>query len=250
MKNNMEIRHIADLAMRSYNNNQYTFTNFLTPAIVSDFYDALHEFPPCGYAISGGYEGAERVIIRFGREDELGYLEAFPIVYVCIEPCMAKFADQLTHRDVLGAIMNLGMEREKLGDIIVKDNRIWVVCLENMARLIIDELTKVKHTSVRCKVDTRLPDELTPQYEEMRIQVAQERIDAVVAKLCKLSRNASSGLFIDGRVAVNGRENKNHSYLLKENDVISVRGYGKFRYLSTEGNTRKGNKILIVERFV
>ena len=142
MKNDMDLRHILDLAVRSYNNNQYTFTDFLTIAQMSDFYDAVQKLPPCGYTVYGGYEGAERVIIRFGKESELLYEQPFPIVYVCIEPLISKFAEDLTHRDVLGAIMNMGMQREKLGDILIKNGKIWVICLENMARLILDELTR------------------------------------------------------------------------------------------------------------
>lgn len=250
MKNDIDIRHIIDLANRSYNNNQYTFTSFLTPALLSDFYNSLSEIPPCGYTIDGGYEGAERVVIRFGNVNDLGYEEEFPIVYVCIEPVIAKFAEELTHRDVLGSIMNLGMEREKLGDILIKDKKIWVLCLRGMANVIIDELTRIKHTTIKCHIEEELPEDLSPKYEEVNVQVASNRVDAVVSKLCKLSRNASSNLFIEGKIAINGREMKNHSYIIKERDVISVRGYGKYRYISIEGTTKKGNQILLIERFV
>lgn len=250
MTSDIEIRHIFDLAGRSYNNNQYTFTDFLTPAIINDFYNNISELPPCGFDVSGGYEGAERVIIRFGREEDLGYVEDYPIRCVCIEPLVAKFADELTHRDVLGSIMNLGMEREKLGDILIKDNKIWVICLPAMAELIIQELTRIKHTSVNCYIEETIPDALKPTYEDVQIQAASERIDGIVAKLCKLSRNASSQLFVDGKVAVNGRENRNHSYMLKEQDVISVRGYGKYRFIGVVGHTRKDNLIIQIEKFV
>ena len=250
MKNNMELRHVFDLANRSYNNNQYTFTDFLTPAELGDFLDNLSDLPPCGYTIYGGYEGAERVVLRFGREADLGYEESFPIVYVRIEPVNAKFAEDLTHRDVLGSIMNLGMEREKLGDIIVKNGKIWVICLTSLASLITSELTRIRHTTVYCKVEETLPEDLSPQFEELRIQVAQARADAVVAKLCKLSRNGAATLFLEGKVAIGGRAMQNHSYTLKEQDVVSVRGFGKYRYIRAEGTTKKGNNILLFERFV
>lgn len=250
MNSNMELRHIFDLADRSYNNNQYTFTDFLTIAQVTDFYNEINNIAPCGYELYGGYEGAERVIIRFGKESDLGYSEPFPIVYVCIEPLMAKFADELTHRDVLGSIMNLGMEREKLGDILIKDNVVYVICLPSIADVILRELTRIRHTSVKCHIEDELPQALSPHYELMQVQAASERIDGIVAKLCKLSRSATSELFVDGRVAVNGRENRNHSYNLKEQDVISVRGYGKYRYVGMSGTTRKGNLIVNIEKFV
>ena len=250
MKSDIELRHILDLAEKSYRNNQYTFTDFLTTAQTADFYSSLSELPPCGYEIFGGYEGADRNMIRFGKMEDLGYEEPFPIVCLRIEPLIDKFADALSHRDVLGSIMNLGMEREKLGDILIKNNKIWVMCEPALSDVIQRELTRIKHTSIKCCVEESLPEDLEPHYETLEIQAASERIDGIVSKLCKLSRNASSELFADGKVAINGREMKNHSYLIKENDVISVRGHGKYRYLGVKGTTRKGNQIILIDRFV
>lgn len=250
MKNDIEIRHIFDLAKRSYQNNQYTFTDFLTPAVLGDFFESIAELPPCGYDISGGYENAERVMIRFGKEEDLGYIEDFPITCISIRPVAEKFADQLSHRDVLGAIMNIGMEREKLGDIMIRDNRIWVLSTPGLAAIIIRELTRIKHTSVICSIEEAVKEALKPQFEELKIQASSERIDGIVAKLCKLSRNEAAKLFVESKVAVNGRITSNHSYLLKENDVISVRGYGKFRYLKISGVTRKGNNLISIEKYI
>lgn len=250
MKNEIELRHIFDLAERSYNNNRYMFTQFLTTAELTDFYDSVAKLPPCGYTVFGGFEGAERVIIRFGSEEELGYSEEFPIVYLCVEPVAVKFSEELTHRDVLGSLMNLGIKRELLGDILIKDKKIWVLCSDSMAEYIMKELVRIRHTTVKCHIENVLPDDLKPNFEELKVQVASARLDGVVAKLCKLSRNSSAALFAEGKVAVNGRQMQNHSYILKEGDVISVRGYGKFRFISVCGNTRKGNIILEMERYV
>lgn len=250
MKDSSQLRHIYDLARKSYNNNQYTFTSFLGLAEVTEFYDGISELPPCGYEISGGYEGAERVIIRFGKEEDLGYEEPFPIRYVHITPVMKKFADSLTHRDVLGSIMNLGMERDKIGDILIKDNDIWVMCLPALADVIIADLTRIKHTTVNCTCEEASFEALTPSFEEIRIQAPSRRIDAVVAKLCKLSRNSSAELFIEGKIAVNGRAMSNHSYMIKDLDIISVRGYGKFKMICECGSTKKGNMILLINKYV
>lgn len=250
MASDIGIRHIIDLANRSYNNNQYTFTDFLTTAEVADFYNSISEVPPCGFSMFGGYDGAERVVIRFGSVNDLGYEEEYPIVCLRIEPLAVKFSDELSHRDVLGSIMNLGMEREKLGDILIKDKKIWVMCLPAMAELIMRDLSRIKHTSVICCIEEVIPEALVPKYEEVQMQAASERIDGIVAKLCKLSRSAAATLFVDGKIAVNGRENRNHSYMLKEQDIISVRGYGKYRYIGISGHTRKDNLIVTVEKFV
>lgn len=247
---NIELRHILDLAEKSYRNNQFTFTSFLTPAQMSDFYDSLNMLPPCGYEVSGGYEGFERGMIRFGNPADLGYEEEFPIKCLRIEPLIAKFADELTHRDVLGSIMNLGMERENLGDILIKDNKIFVLCMPSLAQVIGDELTRIRHTSVKCSVCETMPPDLKPTFERITIQAASERLDGVVSKICRISRNASALLFTEGKVAINGREMKNHSYQLKESDTVSVRGYGKFRYVGITGTTKKGNQMIALDKFI
>ena len=70
----------------------------------------------------GGSEEAERMVVRFGDPEDMGYEEAFPITLLKIEPLLQKYADALGHRDFLGALMNLGIERSTLGDIFIKDN--------------------------------------------------------------------------------------------------------------------------------
>lgn len=250
MKDNIEIRHIFDLAEKAYRNNQYTFTDFLNMAQLSDFYDNIAKLPPCGYTISGGYDGAERVIIRFGNEEDLGYSESFPIVYVNIRPVAEKFADSLNHRDVLGTIMNLGMEREKLGDILIKENRIWIISTKALAELIVEDITKIKHTTVYCQIEEKMPEILKPEFENVSVLASSERIDGIVSKLCKLSRNDASKLFIEGKIAINGRSMSNHSYNLKESDVISVRGYGKFIYRGVDRTTKKGKLNIMVDKYI
>lgn len=250
MKNDIELRHILDLAEKSYRNNQYTFTDFLNTAQLSDFYDNLSNIPPCGYAVFGGYDGAERVLIRFGKEENLGYVEDFPITYVNIRPVAEKFADSLNHRDVLGTIMNLGMDREKLGDILIKDNKIWIIATKTLAELIVSEITRIKHTTVICQIEDTMPEMLKAEFETLIIQASSERIDGVVAKVCKLSRNEVAKMFLEGKIAINGRSMSNHSYNLKDNDIISVRGYGKFLYRGVDRTTKKGKLNIVVDKYV
>ena len=95
-------------------------------------------------------------MIRFGSEDTTGYDLPFPITILQITPLMDKFSDELSHRDVLGSLMNLGIEREMTGDIIMKAssrsgirNTAYVFCVSSIADYISENLTRIKHTSVR-----------------------------------------------------------------------------------------------------
>ncbi len=109
---------IRELADKSYNQNQYTFTGFLGLAEQDALWQVEREVKFAGITLYGGREEAERKLLRFGSEAELGYEQHFPICCIRIRPLSAKFADKLSHRDYLGALMNLGIERSTIGDIL------------------------------------------------------------------------------------------------------------------------------------
>ncbi|RKI92338.1 hypothetical protein D7V94_06560 [Parablautia intestinalis] len=233
-------KRIRDLARKCYQNNQYTFTGFLGLADLACFYEMEKELSYVPYKVWGGSEFCERVMVRFGRAQDLGYEEEFPIACIEVSPLAAKFADALTHRDFLGALMNLGIERSTLGDIWLKDNTGYIFCLEKMADFIIENLNKIKHTSVKCIRAKEVPGLPALDRQELKIQISSERIDGVLAKVYGLTRSGAADLFRQKKVFVGGRFCENNSQILKKGDIISARGYGKFEYLGQQGISRKG----------
>lgn len=233
-------KRFRELARKCYQNNQYAFTGFLSLADLSCFYEIEKEVSYVPYTIWGGSENCERVMIRFGSEEELGYEEAFPIVCIEVKPLAEKFADALSHRDFLGALMNLGIERSTLGDILIVDNTGYLFCVENMAEFIIENLVKVKHTTVRSGRAKEMPALEDKDKQEIKIQISSERIDGVLAKVYKLARSEAAELFRQKRVFVNGRLCENNSQQLKNGDVVSARGYGKFAYTGQQSVSKKG----------
>lgn len=233
---------IKDLADKSFRQNTYTFTGFLGLSEQDVFWklEAGREFAHVGYELWGGYEGAERKMVRFGSQEELGYEEEYPLVCVHIRPLLAKFADKLTHRDFLGALMNLGIERSTVGDIRVADKEAYLFCLSSIAEYICDTLDKVKHTSVRCEVVTAAKDVPTEEPEVMEVLLPSLRMDACLAKVYNESRSSILELFRTGKVYVNGRLCENNSRMLKEGDVVNLRGYGKFIFDGQQYETKKG----------
>ncbi len=229
-----------ELANRSYNNNQYTYTSFLSMAELAEYYEMERELAFACPKVFGGCELAERKMIRFGRQEDTGYEEDFPIVAIVIRPLIKKFSDDLNHRDFLGALMNLGIKRETLGDIFVRDNQACLFCIESMSEYIIDNLSRIKHTSVSAVVETDVSDITAPRLEEKIIQVASERIDAVIAKVYNLSRQDSLDMFPKGLIFLNGKLCSENAKLLKEDDVISVRGMGKFSFAQSINLSKKG----------
>ena len=151
------------------------------------------------YSVFGGQEGCERAVIRFGEEWE------FPICCIKMAPLMNKFADALTHRDFLGALMNLGIERSTLGDIYIEDKTGYLFCLKSMAEYITENLTRIRHTSVQCTVCEEPPVFLQKEPEEKLIQISSARTDALIAGVYHLSRTESNELFREQKVFINGR---------------------------------------------
>jgi len=209
-------------------------------AEASIYYSNIQEFNYVKGTLWGGNSICERKILRFGSEKELGYLMDFPIKILCIKALMAKFSDVLTHRDILGALMNLGIERNVLGDIYIIDNVAYVFCLDSISEYICDNLSKVKHTSVLCSEVDNTPKLLEYDKQEKCIQIQSERIDAVISKVYNLSRSQSIPLFAEKKIFVNGRLCENNSYTLKLEDMVTVRGFGRFEYIGVGGISKKG----------
>ncbi len=233
---------LKELARRSYEQNMFTFTPMLGFMEQTIFGELEEELRYAGITIFGGREHAERVMIRFGNPAELGYEEAFPITLIHMKPLLQKFSDDFSHRDFLGALMNLGISRDLLGDILVGDRQGFLFCQTSIAEFICNELTQVKRTHISCSVAEKLSEyEEKPPVEEEHL-VASERLDGLIAQIYHLSRSKSLELFRDKLVFVNGRMTEHNSRSCKPGEVVNVRGFGKFIYDGIEYTTKKGKQ--------
>ena len=243
-------KRFTELSNKSYNAGIFLFTDFLGLSEQSVFNEIRQSLHGASHTVYGGVPGAERVMIRFGNEDELGYSQDFPIVCIKAEPVSQKFADRLTHRDFLGALLNLGIERSTLGDIPILDNVGYIFAKEDIAPFIISELKRVKRTDIKLSITTDIPTESLYKTEVRRIQANGERIDAVIAKVFSISRDDSLALFHKKLVYVCGRLCENNSYIPKKDEIISVRGYGRMIYKGYETTSKKGKLNIEVLLYV
>ncbi|MCI5495347.1 MAG: YlmH/Sll1252 family protein [Eubacterium sp.] len=246
----MTKERLKDLAEVSFSQGRYTFTHFLSLAEQDEFYTIEPELRYAGITVSGGCDGTERQMIRFGNPEEFGYEEAFPISCIHCRPMAAKFAEKCNHRDVLGALMHLGIEREVVGDIWVMEKESYFFCLASMKDFICDNLTKIRHTNVVCEEMQEIPQAIKPVLKREELVLTSPRCDAVVAKVFSLSRSKVIPLFREKKIFVGGRVYENNSGILKEDDVVSVRGYGKIIYRGVLRETKKGRYTIAVDRFV
>ena len=243
-------KRLTELANKAYSNSQYLFTTFLSMSELDLYYQMEREISYVPVTMFGGTKDCERVMLRFGSEELCGYEESFPITCIEIAPIIEKFGEVLSHRDYLGALMNLGMERSTLGDIIIIEKTAYLFCTEKMAPYILENLSQIRHTHVRCKIAEQVPESTITKMERKNCLVSSERADSVIAKLYNMSRSQGVELFRAKKVFINGRLNENNSGMLKPGDRVSVRGYGKFLYQGTAYETKKGKLSVEVDVYV
>ncbi len=226
-----------------------TNTDFLNLNELNIFEYTKSELSNSNYEIVGGYETCERKMIRFFPEYDL-IDKGPPIVCLKISPSNMKFSDELNHRDFLGAILNLGIERSKIGDILIEENVGYVFCHSNISEYIINNLEKVKHTNIKLSKINDFDVNYTPKFKLITGTVSSIRLDSVIALAFQTSRSKVTGLIEGGKVFVNSKLTINNSYFLKEKDIISVRGHGKFTYESTMKQTKKGRYYISLHKFI
>lgn len=237
-----------ELANTAYERNIYAYTDFLNINEINILKSFLNELPPVHLTLSGGNPYAERQIAIFSPKD-IYYTENPPITTIEIAPINSKYADHLSHRDFLGAILNLGITRNKIGDIFIRDNFAYVYCIEDISSYIIENLKKIRHTLVKCCIyDNSVV--ILPELKEITGTIANIRLDSLIATAFDSSRSSIISFIEGGKVFVNGKLVTSNGYTVKEKDIISVRGKGRFVYNGVKGTTKKGRNIVSIRLYV
>ena len=241
-----ESRHLDELCERAARRNIALFSRFLNLAEQKEALIAARK-AGCACFLWGGAEDCERKMLgAAGDEAPEGW--QFPLSCLKISPRSVKFSSPLAHRDVLGSLMGLGFERELIGDIIIREDAAYVFCTDKMALFICDNLPKIGNTMVCCE-QSEPPEGPLRKVKEVRVQVSSPRLDAVVAHLFKLSRGDAQTLFRQGRIMVDDSVCERTDYALKEGQVISVRGFGRARYMGVENLSKKGKSNLLIHLY-
>ncbi len=235
-----------ELSSRAYSRGIYTRTNFLTEGESGFLQGEKMEISPVFF---GGYPEAERCIALFGNEEMMGYPWESDLVILKISPVAQKFADALSHRDFLGAILNLGIKRELLGDLLVFENTGYLFTLDQIAPYLAENLTRVKHTSVKAEVCSSLPEGAGVNLEERVIIAPSPRLDAVISAVWNLSRQDGKKLVESERVSIFGKKIISPERNLLSGERVSVKGYGRFYFDGEENKTRSGRGRMKVRVF-
>lgn len=243
------LKRIRELANISYHRDICTFSDFLNLYEQNIIKSHNLSIPGVIMETFGGYEQAERQIVCF-RSTTMSCSWDYPISCLKAEPKSIKFSDQLSHRDYLGAILNLGVERSVVGDILIQNSVAYIFCLDKMAEFLIENLDRVRHTNILLR-KTNGPEEIpAPQTESITGTCSSVRLDSLIALAFHASRNSMVPLIEGGMVFVNGKLVTSNGYEPKEGDIISVRKKGRFRFEGISHQTKKGRQSVRLIRFI
>ena len=214
-----------DQAIFAMKRREPAFTDFMDRAKCARFRERLQGLRELEITLFGGTEDCERQMMGFFTEPLAA--EEFPIKIVKIRRKSKKFGQtDLSHRDYLGSLLGLGIDRGKVGDILVAED-----------------------TAV-CFVAEEISPYITAVTEARRLTVASMRLDAVASEAFHLARGKTQTLIHAEKAQVNWNIVTSTSHLLKEGDLVSLRGFGRFRVKEIGGRTKKDGIGLEIEKYV
>ena len=192
----------------------------------------------------GGYEGARKKKIIFLYDEDDEYTDV-----VCLEAKIDQRFRQIGHRDILGALMSLQIDGGSFGDFWVEDNHIYLYTSENMSSFLIDNLNKINQLTVSFEKTKERPIQVF-KYKDLEMVVSSERLDAIVAAVTNLSRNKSKELIESGLVQINHIVVEEPENLCHNNNIISIRGYGRFIYAGVIKETKHARKLILLKQSI
>ncbi len=255
---------IHDLSARAGKDSYLTHTDFLTMSEQAAFHRILKEehispsegqYAGVSYFLYGGHEDDDRKILFFlpyylRKEEVKSQIDEGEIISCLhVHPKNIRFADTLTHRDYLGALMHLGIKREMFGDILTDGTDAYIFVMESLAEDIRERLLKIRHTSVTSEILKPKDCPFEMRFSEENINVSSIRLDAIIAEVFHLSRRDSQILIASESVFINGMTCMDNSHTLHVSDRVSVKSKGKFIYMGEQSTTRKGRLFVKIKRY-
>lgn len=221
-------------------------TDFLDPSEAQICEDYLkRNQDKVSFSFFGGYSEAERKRLFIAPSDQEIYSEDFKIIV--IQASAKKLVKEITHRDILGAVMSTGIKREKTGDIFIIPQGAVILADKGMEAYITGNFPLIKGNSFSTEVFSSeqysFPES---EFTEKVISLSSRRLDGFIARAYNLSRTDAQEFVNSGRVKVNHKENLKTDFILSEGDRVSVRGKGRFVVKEELGKSKKDNfRILI-----
>ena len=239
----MAFARLLELAASADRQGRCRFTPFLTPP-EAELALAAAKRAGVAAARQGGYPDAERTIVRFCPP--MVEEEPFPIATVEVT---WPHADAPEHRDLLGALMGLGVKRARTGDILLTGDHAFLFVEAALAGVVLGGLLEAGRTNVQTRLVDQIPETTMPEGQEIRFTVQTARLDAIVADGFHLSRGSAADLIQNGGVKLRHAQTLRPDARVAPGDAVSVRGHGRLTVVAIGDPTRKGRLPVTAMRF-
>lgn len=234
---------LLEIARQADRQGRCRFTPFLTPP-EAELAEAAAKRANVDMALFGGYDDAERRMARF--TPPFAGEAPFPVKAMQI----TWFGSQAPqHRDLLGSVMGLGVQRSRIGDIVLLAQEACLFAEQTLADMIAQSLLEAGRISLSVRVLDAVPELENQAGEPQRGTVASPRLDAVVAEGFHLSRGAAADLITAGNVKLRHVPVLRPDARVEAGDAISVRGHGRLRVDAFGDSNRKGRFPILYTRF-
>lgn len=242
--------HIADLAERALREGQPQWTDFLEPPLREQAEAVCGWTTGVRFSSFGGYTDSERR--RLVIYPDYFIAQTIEPAIACLAITVSKAnAPDLTHRDYLGAILGLGLKREKLGDLLVGAEGCQMITLPEFSDFIRLNLTKVANfTATAAAIDPEQLDLPNLREKIIRTTVASLRLDAVAALGFGESRTRMAREIKAERVKVNWKPVTNPDTAVNPGDIIAIRGRGRVIFRELSGQSKKGRQGIVLTRLL
>lgn len=251
----MLLAQILDKITLSENKNKIEYTYFLDLAQIELVQKFIKKLQITNYMLYGGFEDAERKICVIYPEkfnSQIVRKNLSQIIQIIRIDLPEDLYGKYTHRDYLGAVIKLGIKREKVGDIIVDKTGADIIVDKDITKFLLDNLAGLTRFS-KSNISIQNIESLRPvqiKKEEVELIVSSMRLDNVISELARCSRNKALDIINMERVFINFQNETKKTKQVKMGDMITIRGKGRFYIKEILGQTKSGRTILKVEKFV
>lgn len=239
------LSNIYDKIILASKTEKTVFTNEFYPMSIWNHIDNLQDKFDVEFRFSGVFQEAERRMLAFTKKSELIY----PIKLLEIRS-KSKF-EMLQHKDYLGSIMSLGIRREKFGDLVLNNDVCYIPVCEDISGFIIGSLDKIKRSPCSISIINDIEEiQINRNFEEKVIITTSMRLDCVVSSICKLSRSKAEDLIKGKKVMLDSSEEIERARIVKNNNVLSIRGFGKFMIIGETSKTSSDRIKLLIKKYI
>ena len=243
------ISRIFDKYRESRNKGIFTCTDFLDPFQKRLAEKILSQLSRTEYVFIGGYEGAERNILVFSPGlfcSNSDYIRCYRT-----EIKNSSFCKPISHRDILGALIGLGIKREKIGDIIKQDDKFYIILKSDISEYVCGNFEKAGKALLSIgEIDVKSLPSVKQQYKEETDTVPSMRLDVVAAQAFNIARGKTQDLIKSDRVFVNWEIQNSLHHKINEGDIITIRGMGRVSIATIKGISKKGRIIITFHKFI